>query len=256
MNAECAQCHGTGFRVRLDERQVLISVPCECGIARRGAELLRAARIPRRYDHCTFEDFEEPHHPSLQRAKRLAMDWLERCPPLPEQGLLFYGPPGTGKTHLAVALGRELVRSKGLRVLFYEQREMFKALQTTFDGRSPTTESEVLGPIQDVEVLVLDDLGAGRTTPWGREVLHDIIAHRYNRKLPMLITTNLQLEDDGLPGPGAEELSLRSRLGDALMSRLYEMCRMVFMELGKDRETGRQKDYRRDTGRSAENLGI
>lgn len=184
------------------------------------------------------------------------MDWVERCPPLPEHGLLFYGPPGTGKTHLAVALARELVREKGLRVLFYEQREMFKALQGTFDERAVASEAEVLGPIQEAEVLVLDDLGAGRTTPWGREVLHDIIAHRYNRKLPLVITTNLQLEDDGPPGPGTEVLSLRSRLGDALMSRLYEMCRMAFMELGKDRATGRQKDYRRDTGRSAENQSI
>ncbi len=85
----------------------------------------------------------------------------------------------------------------------------------------------------DTEVLVLDDLGAGRTTAWARDVMHDIIAHRYNEERPLIMTSNLPIGDDAArtnrprkPPPDAP-LSLRDRLGDALMSRLYEMCRIL-----------------------------
>jgi DNA replication protein DnaC len=73
-------------------------------------------------------------------------------------------------------------------------------------------------------VLLLDDLGAGRTTPWAQDVMHDVLAHRYNRRLPTLMTTNRPMGDDDGEGEG---LSLKDRLGDALMSRLYEMCLLV-----------------------------
>jgi DNA replication protein DnaC len=55
--------------------------------------------------------------------------------------------------------------------------------------------------------------------------MHDVLAHRYNRRLPTLMTTNRATGDeDGAP---ADAPSLRDRLGDALMSRLYEMCLLV-----------------------------
>jgi DNA replication protein DnaC len=90
------------------------------------------------------------------------------------------------------------------------------------------------------EVLVLDDLGAGRTTPWARDVMHDVIAQRYNQELPMILTSNHltgdEPEREGRLPARDEPLTLRDRLGDALMSRLYEMCRIVPL---------RGEDYRR-----------
>jgi DNA replication protein DnaC len=243
MAGQCEQCHATGFQIRVDEHGVRTSVACPCTQEDRLTRLVQAARIPRRYDHCTLESFEI-HDPSQGQALAAARAWLELWPAT-DSGLLFVGGPGTGKTHLVVALVRELMLAKGAHVLFYEQRELLKALQGTFDAGSTQRESEVLGPVQAAEVLVLDDLGAGRTTGWARDVMHDVIAHRYNEQRLLLITSNLPTGDETEAQRGVRQgqaspeglLSLRDRLGDALMSRLYEMCRVVPVA-GQDYRSG------------------
>ena len=132
-------------------------------------------------------------------------------------------------------------------MLFYEQRELLKALQGTFDAASPRRESEVLTPVLEAEVLVLDDLGAGRTTPWARDVMHDIIAQRYNEDRPMIITTNHLMGDEPATRRTASDqrlerpLTLRDRLGDALISRLYEMCRIIEIKGKGDYRLNMQK---------------
>jgi DNA replication protein DnaC len=224
MSDPCPTCGGTGFELRTAEGGVSTAVRCACSYRERGAQLLQAARIPRRYDHCRFDNFEL-YDPGLKQPLAVAREWFERWPDRVEHGLLFWGSPGGGKTHLAAALLRELAERKGARVVFAEQREFLKELQGTFDGGGGRSESDVLAPVVDAEVLLLDDLGAGRTTAWAQDVMHDVLAHRYNRRLPTLMTTNRATGDE--PDVAGNVPSLRDRLGDALMSRLYEMCLLV-----------------------------
>lgn len=231
MGEQCPECRDSGFRVQTDEHGVRVATRCPCSVPDVEERLLHSARIPGRYDHCQLDNFEI-HDRSHEPALRAAREWTELWPAV-KSGLLFIGGPGTGKTHLAVAIARQVIRDKSAGVLFYEQRELLKALQGTFDAGAPQRESEILGPVLEAEVLVLDDLGAGRTTAWARDVMHDIIAHRYNEERPLIMTSNLPIGDEKTSSrrqksavPDAP-LSLRDRLGDPLMSRLYEMCRIV-----------------------------
>jgi DNA replication protein DnaC len=208
-----------------------MSRPCDCRGERSEESLLRAAGIPRRYDHCTLDEYQV-QDASHESALRLAREWIDRWP-TNDHGLMFLGRPGTGKTHMAVAIVRELMSTKSARVLFRDQRELLKSLQGTFDAGSTQREAEVLGPVLRTELLVLDDLGAGRTTPWARDVMHDVIAQRYNDDRPLIMTSNLETGDEANRSRPVRKaqldapLTLRDRLGDALMSRLYEMCRIV-----------------------------
>jgi len=234
MASACTSCHGTGFVLIDGEHGVVTSARCECERKGRQSRLARGANIPDRYQHCSYEPWDsggsfEIHHPSHQAAWELARDWAVQFPAV-DQDLLLIGPPGRGKTHLVVACARYLIAKKGVRVLFHEQRALLKALQGTFEQGAGRQESDVLQPVLDCELLILDDLGAGRTTEWAKDVLHDIIAHRYNEKKHLVVTTNLPLGDDEprRRGRGVDAPStLRDRLGDALISRLREMCRIV-----------------------------
>lgn len=240
----CPECGGSGWRIH---RQGEYEFATRCGcVGRQDPErLLRAAAIPERYLHCTVDSFQlwDPGNPSLGQAKKLTREFIDEYPAR-ERGLLFYGSSGIGKTHLAVAALRELILSKGVRGYYVNLLELIQRLMMSFDAGG-VARQEILNPVIEADVVVLDELGAGKVTPWVQDVLYFVINSRYmNRKLT-LCTTNYK------DGPvGEVELSadltanqyraaimaretLADRIGVPLRSRLYEMCEEVWLQ-GRD----------------------
>jgi len=156
----CPVCGGSGWKSAGTERRV---VRCECRLKMRGDALLTSARVPKRYEHCELSNFEfEGPHANLMRARMEACKFVEEYPH-ERSGLLLIGGIGVGKTHLAVGILKELIR-KGFPCLFYDYRELLKEIQNSYNNSVKVTELEVLRPIFDADVLVLDELGAVKPT--------------------------------------------------------------------------------------------
>lgn len=221
--APCAYCFGTGMEVVAGRG----ARRCRCRAQERRRRLLEAARLPPRYARCTLANYHPtPGEGTQLRAFNYAFKLVDEYPAV-GRGLLFTGPVGTGKTHLAAAIIRGLVE-KGVPCLFYEFGALLKEIQNSYNPASQASELAVLAPVYETEVLVLDELGASKSTDWVRDTMMQIIGTRYNERRLTIFTTNY---GDARRRP--EEETLEDRVGVRLRSRLYEMCRTVTVE-GED----------------------
>lgn len=238
---ECPICRGTGWKTIQVPGKANRVTRCDCRVDARTGRLLKATRIPARYEHCSLENFETGanFHESLTVAKLNAVVFVEKFP-LERTGLLFTGPIGVGKTHLAVGILQELIRNKGVQCLFVDYRELLKEIQNSYNPSVQTTELEILRPVFDADVLLLDELGATRPTEWVWDTVSHILNYRYNEKKTTLITTNFpNFPARGLDKPrkarsrgedaenAAAEETLGDRITERMRSRLHEMCRII-----------------------------
>ncbi len=226
----CATCEDTGWKTITTDGVERVT-RCECWQQRLSQSLLKSARIPRGYAHCEFSNFEI--HTDTQRAAHRKAARLVEQFPVVDKGLLFYGDTGVGKTHLAVALMREAIVRKNARAIFYETRELLKLVRDTYSGSTEVTELEVLRPVLEAELLVLDDLGLEKKSEWVDEMLGLVINTRYSERRLTVITTNLRDLDSTEPGSFAFQLGLRTR------SRLKEMCEWLLIDAVDTRDVGR-----------------
>lgn len=105
------------------------------------------------------------------------------------QGLLLYGSVGTGKTYVAAAIANALV-DKGIPAMVTNFARIANKLQESFSGRQAYLDS-----LNKFDLLVIDDLAAERKTEFMQEVVFNVIDSRYRSGLPMVITTNLSIEE-------------------------------------------------------------
>src|SRR5579872_2482019 len=235
-----AQRKKTALATSAEPRKPTWAVPCDCSQADRATRSLARARIPRRYEHCDFENFETDvweggpegtaWDRSLAQARLVVQAFARNYPVGGETGLLLMGPCGVGKTHLAVATLRELM-VRGHEARFYDYRELLKQLQASYDPDHPISEMGVLDPVLKAEVLLIDDVGASKPSSWALDTIGHILNKRYNDNRVTLLTTNYL--DPGEAGsaasrmPSGEKLTapredtLVDRLGQRVRSRLY-----------------------------------
>ncbi len=221
-------------------------VPCQC--------LLRAhaiRRVERLQDYSelgalarqTFENMDsqgrEPFADPLtfrkanETAKVYAAD--------PAGWLVIYGPSGVGKTHLGAAIANHAMRL-GKPAKFVFVPEFLDRLRASFGeggappklseaehgpfhtkldsvraetDKSPSSFEDLLTLAAAAPLLVLDDLGAQTATPWADEKLRQIIAYRYDNRLPTVVTTRT--------APEAMDEWLKSRLMDPSFVRLVQV---------------------------------
>lgn len=145
---------------------------------------------------------------SLQKAYEAAMAFAES----PQGWLVLMGDYGCGKTHLAAAIGNYR-KGLGEAPLFVVVPDLLDHLRATFGPASTISYDRLFEQVRNAPLLILDDLGTQSATPWAREKLYQIFNHRYNARLPTVITTSSTLED--------LDPRIRSRMLDLRLCRIH-----------------------------------
>jgi DNA replication protein DnaC len=228
----CPLCDDTGWKpIEENGRSTGVRrvTRCDCWRENLGRLRLAAANIPKRYQHCTIANFTA-YNESLERAAALARRLAEAFPVV-SKGLLLEGQPGVGKTHLAVAVLRQVVETTGARGLFYDTRDLLRVIRSTYDPAIRTTELEILRPVMTADLLVLDDLGAEKTSEWVEETMNLIVNTRYSERRLTMFTSNYEDNPDE-----TEPNSLIFRIGNRMRSRLHEMCDFIVLDAADYRD--------------------
>ncbi|MBP7527128.1 MAG: ATP-binding protein [Syntrophorhabdaceae bacterium] len=150
--------------------------------------ILRSIGVGRRYVTCSFDSYEGK--PQIVAACR-------SCGADPFD-LVLTGDTGTGKTHLAVGVLRELVRNGHIRYAddarFVPVPELLADIRACYRPGGPD-ERDIMDRYSRLKYLVLDDLGAEKTSEWSISTLYLIIDRRYRDMRPTIVTTNLSMKE-------------------------------------------------------------
>lgn len=190
--------------------------------------------IPNRYKHKLLTSLD-PDIPTsenylfvLDHACALIRQYKEGT----STGLYLYGGTGSGKTLLSCIILNELIRLYQIQVKYAKiSRDILGKIRDTFNPQSEYFGEgrKIEEELANVPVLVIDDFGVQKETPWVNNVLYDLIDSRYEKNLLTILTSNEPME------------SWKEISNGRVYSRLKEMC----LEIHLDAE-----DYRLRNARS------
>ncbi|HUS04492.1 MAG TPA: ATP-binding protein [Dehalococcoidia bacterium] len=188
-----------------------------CAVGQKSS-LERLGRLPPGLlRNMTFDNFDYKRlnlsleqRQNLQQAFHLAVDFAHN----PEGWLILSGVNGCGKTHLAAAITNYRF-AQGKPTFFVVVPELLDHLRSTFSPESRVPYDEFFEEIKQSPLLILDDFGEQSATSWAQEKLYQLINHRYNTTLPMVVTTCLSLDEI--------ETRISSRMVDPSLSLVFNI---------------------------------
>lgn len=195
-------------------------------------DMIKQSRIGKRFINRTFNNFKtnNKNKAAFETAKKYAAEFEKYKED--GVGLIFTGNYGTGKTHLAAAICHEIIK-QDYQPIFGTMITLLGNIKATYDNNHKVEdENSIIEKYATCDLLVIDDLGKERPTEWAIEKLYYVINSRYENCLPVVITTNYSI--DKL----VSRLTIKdnAETAEAIVSRIYEMCRGVYMNW---------EDYRR-----------
>ncbi len=233
---DCPQCGGLGYvipDVPLTHPKFGRAVVCDCQAAEREIarinSLQELSQLGALRD-CTFDSFlpegiglTPGRQLNLKRAYERALTYAQN----PEGWLILKGGYGCGKTHLAAAIANCRL-TLGHPALFINTPDLLDHLRATYAPSSATSYDQRFEQVRNAPLLILDDFGSQSNTDWAQEKLYQIFNHRYNTRLPTVITTNEELE--------SIEIRIRSRMVDPSLVQIITILAPDFRRAGVDQE--------------------
>lgn len=204
--------------------RVKMPVSCRCRAERRYQEeqmlqqdkdmrameaLKRQSLMDERLRDVSFDSFRKTNDNAynLKLCLRYANHFDEML--AKNQGLLFYGGVGTGKTFAAACIANQLLNQR-IPVIMTSFVKLLESMQGFSED-----DSVLIARLNRAKLLIIDDLGAERSTDYALEKVYDIVDSRYRAKLPIILTTNLSMTEL------KESTDIRyTRIYD----RIFEMC--------------------------------
>ena len=158
----------------------------------------------------TFEN-DNGKCPQMDKALFYAANWEEMK--AENIGYLLWGKVGTGKSYFAGCIANALMERE-ISVCMTNFALILNDLAASYKGRN-----EYIDRLCRFPLLILDDFGMERGTEYGLEQVYNVVDSRYRSRKPLIVTTNLTLEELQHP-----EDTAHARIYD----RLLEMCCPVF----------------------------
>ncbi|NLY53606.1 MAG: ATP-binding protein [Firmicutes bacterium] len=227
---DCALCQDTG---------IVEGKICRCEQQRLLESRFRGARLPARLREQTFSRFSLDWYSPTRKTplgnseREHAADVLYACQafvasviedPHSATGLFLTGQSGLGKTFLCSAICHSLAENN-IVPLYVVFSDLISDMRASFQD---TGDSLLLATAREVPVLILDDLGAEHVTDYAVSRLFDIVNHRRNERLPMVISSNLTLTE------------VATVYSERVASRIIEACQPIML-YGEDIRAQKRK---------------
>lgn len=191
--------------------------------------LIERRRLAGLQDACLRDyRFENGRNETSEMKK--AMHYAEHFTDCAEEypgGLVFFGPVGTGKTFAAGCIANALI-DRNIPVLMTS----FPKLLSMVAEERGSSWTEEIRRMQDYSLLILDDFGVERETPFALEKMFYVIDERYKSGKPFILTTNLTVDEMRNPKDLAHQ---------RIYDRIRERCGFVLFNTKNYREEGAEK---------------
>jgi DNA replication protein DnaC len=223
MKTKCTKCNDSGWTLtKVDGRE--IARPCTCRLNDVQSLKANSSNIPPRFSGMELNSyFPDKANPSQGRAKKAAEKFINDYPGVGDFGLLFQGSTGVGKTRLLCCIGNQLIKDKNVEVAYIDWNDLTREMRSGEDtsNRDFSNIGQLIQRLTQAELLLFDELGASRPSPWVEDNIYYLINRRYNERRITLFASNFFDKKIG------SEETLSERIGGRIRSRLFEMARSV-----------------------------
>lgn len=198
------KCDGSGGGVIGNGFNPLGGFICQCQEDRALDNKLKFANIPEEFKELTVNSFDiglystDEFKSRAMTAKKSAVNFIRNYDIFKEEGkgLYFYSEiKGSGKTRLVASIGNALIKTKRIGVKFITTEGLLQEIKKTYSGDSEISESKLLEAIQEVEVLILDDVGVEELRPWVKTIFYSVLNGRMIGKKVTLFTSNSTIDE-------------------------------------------------------------